>query len=77
MNLLNISNRLLEYFNSKHSLIPIPYKKYTAILKLVNEIYDRNHINVIIIDLPKAFDTIDHNTVIKKLHYYDISGTIS
>ena len=49
-----------------------------AILELVEEITnaidDRKSTVGVFIDLKKAFDTVDHNSLIKKLEHYGIRG---
>ena len=38
--------------------------------------FERNEYTVLVfIDLPKAFDTVDHNILLKKSEIYGISGT--
>ena len=49
-----------------------------ALLQLVDRIYEslqRNEYTIgVFIDLFKAFDTVEHNVLLKKLEIYGISG---
>ena len=51
-----------------------------ALLSLIdeisNELTNKNHSVGIFIDLSKAFDTIDHNLLLKKIEYYGIRGIV-
>jgi len=77
-------NRLLKYLNSKNILNKNQYgfrekhSTYMALLQLIDDISkemdNRNHTIGIFIDLSKAFDTIDHKLLLKKMEFYGIRG---
>ena len=46
-----------------------------SVNKILSELQKRNHVIGIFIDLSKAFDTIDHQTLIVKLEHYGIRGS--
>ena len=56
------------------------HSTYMAVLSLIddisNELNNKNHSVGIFIDLSKAFDTIDHNVLLKKIEYYGIRGIV-
>ena len=68
----NILNSHQYGFRKKHST-------FMAILELANKIFEsfeNNEYTIgIFIDLKKAFDTVDHSTLLSKLNFYGVHGT--
>ena len=51
-----------------------------ALLKMINditnELENKNYSLGVFIDLSKAFDTVDHKMLIKKMYHYGIRGIV-
>ena len=78
-------NQLYQYFKSSNLFhknqygFRVEHSTELASLELIDRILHdldkkKNSI-VIFMDLSKAFDTLDHSILLKKLQYYGISGT--
>ena len=73
-------NRLYKYLTDKKRLHPrqFGFRKGHAIVQLVDQIYESfendKHTVGIFIDLPKAFDAVDHIVLLKKLEIHGITG---
>jgi len=79
-----VYNRLINYLE-KHSILNscqfgFRSSRSTAMAVLemtdkISEAIDKNQFSIgVFIDLSKAFDTLDHNILLNKLHYYGVRG---
>ena len=79
-----IASRLTTYFDKYSIISPQQYgfqkgrSTTDAMINLTEHIYsalnDRQHNCTVLIDFKKAFDTVNHEILIKKLHHYGIRG---
>ena len=77
-------HRLYSFFMSKNVIYNIQFgsrKKHStshainySVNKIISELQQRNHVIGILIDISKAFDTLDHSKLIIKLEHYGIRG---
>ena len=80
-----VFSQLYEYFHKNNLFYDSQYgflknhsTEYAAMEltdKVLKDIDEKNISFAIFMDLSKAFDTLDHNILIKKLAHYGINGT--
>ena len=76
-------NRLNNYLDANKIIVDNQYgfrkehSTYMVLLKMIdditNELENKNYSLGVLIDLSKAFDTVDHTILIKKMYLYRIS----
>ena len=76
--------RSITFFNKHSVLLPTQYgyranhstsHALTDVLtSLYDNINDENYTALLLLDLEKAFDTVNHKTLLTKLEYYEIRG---
>ena len=81
-----VFNRCIEFIDDKNLLkekqfgFRANHSTYMAIMSLVdklNNVVEENKTTLgVYLYLSKAFDTIDHNILLKKLEYYEFRGVV-
>ena len=69
----NILNSFQHGFRSGHSCTA---QLLTIIEELANSIDSHKQVDVLFLDFAKAFDTVPHQRLLKKLQYYGINDRI-
>ena len=79
-------NRVVNYLNINKILVDNQYgfrkdhSTYMPLPKMINDITNerenKNYSLVVFIDLSKAFDTLDHKILMKKMYCYGVRGIV-